>query len=233
MSSRLSIPQPCPASWEQMTPVAGGRYCASCEKVVVDFSRMSEAEVVAWLGRNGRSCGRFRPQQLAAPPAPRGWAAWLAAVVVSLGACESAPPLPGYTTGEPQLTAPAASVDTVVIRGRVLDEGDAPIADVHVGSRADTTYHTRTRPDGSFALRVPAALADSVLILAKHPTGQHFYIPRLAQPAPGLTVRLRELGDALGEIALEPGEIMLPPTAPPPPPPKLSTVRFTAPGEEK
>ncbi|GAB2945949.1 hypothetical protein GCM10027048_08810 [Hymenobacter coalescens] len=86
MAASLSVPQPCPANWEQMTPVAGGRYCGSCEKMVVDFTGMSDPELLGWFARpTNRICGRFRPGQLGRPlsvhpqAVPPRWPAWLAA----------------------------------------------------------------------------------------------------------------------------------------------------------
>lgn len=41
------------------------RYCASCEKVVTDFSQMSDDELVSFFRKpTGKSCGRFSYQQL-------------------------------------------------------------------------------------------------------------------------------------------------------------------------
>ena len=48
-STAIHIPQPCPESWAAMTPTAQGRHCAVCATEVVDFTRMSEAEVLAFL----------------------------------------------------------------------------------------------------------------------------------------------------------------------------------------
>ena len=62
---RLSIPTPCHEDWQAMTPNQQGRYCASCAKTVVDFTRMSDAEVVAHLQRKpGQVCGRVTAKQL-------------------------------------------------------------------------------------------------------------------------------------------------------------------------
>ncbi|NVO84912.1 hypothetical protein [Hymenobacter terrestris] len=49
MSSSLtiSVPQPCSENWAAMTPAAQGRHCAACAKTVVDFSCMTDAQVVA------------------------------------------------------------------------------------------------------------------------------------------------------------------------------------------
>jgi hypothetical protein len=46
-----------------MTPHGEGKFCGSCQKTVVDFTMMSDAEVVNWLGKE-HTCGRFRSNQL-------------------------------------------------------------------------------------------------------------------------------------------------------------------------
>ncbi|QNH62507.1 energy transducer TonB [Hymenobacter sediminicola] len=62
--------QPCHEDWQQMTPVAQGHYCASCQRTVVDFTHatQSDLEAVRADSPDGRMCGRFRTEQLARPP---------------------------------------------------------------------------------------------------------------------------------------------------------------------
>lgn len=91
-SVMLNIPQPCHESWAAMTPTAAGRHCATCQKTVVDFTRHTDAEILAALARaTGETCGRLRPEQLGRPlrplllPAPSRWRAWLAGVVAVWG----------------------------------------------------------------------------------------------------------------------------------------------------
>ncbi|MET4105857.1 hypothetical protein [Hymenobacter sp. UYP22] len=85
MATRVSLPAPCPASWADMTPAPGGRHCAACNKVVVDFTSMTTAEVVAYLQRHPYACGKFSP---AHTNPISSWAPWLAAAMLSLSACE-------------------------------------------------------------------------------------------------------------------------------------------------
>lgn len=94
----LHIPQPCSESWAAMLPVATGRHCAACAKIVVDFTLKTDAEILAYLAgaANGRTCGRFAAGQLerllqrAAPAAPTArWRAWLAAAVALWAVRES------------------------------------------------------------------------------------------------------------------------------------------------
>jgi hypothetical protein len=65
-SIRYLIPTPCNESWNDMKPESKGRFCGSCEKTVVDFSRMSDFSIVNYLEnhKNEKVCGRFTKPQL-------------------------------------------------------------------------------------------------------------------------------------------------------------------------
>ncbi|MDJ0364246.1 hypothetical protein QMK33_03725 [Hymenobacter sp. H14-R3] len=87
----ITLPQPCAASWDAMTPNADGRHCTACQKTVVDFTGYTDAGLAAYLGQHGQlPCGRFRASQLgrvllpAAVPVA-GWRRWLGAVAALLG----------------------------------------------------------------------------------------------------------------------------------------------------
>lgn len=62
----LSIPEPCHESWRQMTPTEQGRFCNACAKEVVDFSMMTDAEVLSYFinQKNEKVCGRALLSQL-------------------------------------------------------------------------------------------------------------------------------------------------------------------------
>lgn len=61
----LSIPQPCHEHWDQMTPADKGRFCASCQKTVVDFTNMSDRQLAEFFKKPAASvCGRFYQEQL-------------------------------------------------------------------------------------------------------------------------------------------------------------------------
>jgi hypothetical protein len=51
-----------------MTPNQSGKFCASCQKTVVDFSRMSDAEIFNYFDNyKGATCGNFSEKQLNTP----------------------------------------------------------------------------------------------------------------------------------------------------------------------
>jgi hypothetical protein len=64
----ISIPTPCTEDWNAMTPHQSGKFCASCQKTVVDFSRMSDAEIFNYFDNfKGATCGNFSEKQLNTP----------------------------------------------------------------------------------------------------------------------------------------------------------------------
>lgn len=61
----LKIDKPCSEDWNGMAPVAGGRFCNSCAKNVVDFTGMTDSEVAKYLlNSNGNICGRVKTTQM-------------------------------------------------------------------------------------------------------------------------------------------------------------------------
>ncbi len=64
----LYIPKPCHERWNEMTPTQQGKFCSACSKQVVDFSLMSDNQILKYLsGQSGKVCGRFDAQQLERP----------------------------------------------------------------------------------------------------------------------------------------------------------------------
>ena len=61
-----NVNEPCKKSWLKMKPNDKGRYCGSCCKTVVDFSRMTENEIMKYLNlhRAEKTCGHFFTAQL-------------------------------------------------------------------------------------------------------------------------------------------------------------------------
>jgi hypothetical protein len=62
----FTINEPCRVPWKGMLPVADDqRHCSSCDRVITDFSKMSDAELMLFFRHSGgNSCGRFAKSQL-------------------------------------------------------------------------------------------------------------------------------------------------------------------------
>lgn len=63
---RISVPQPCSEDWNKMIPEEKGRFCKSCEKIVVDFRSFSKDEIQEYFRKHfgEKICGRFKVNQL-------------------------------------------------------------------------------------------------------------------------------------------------------------------------
>ncbi|QJX46893.1 carboxypeptidase-like regulatory domain-containing protein [Hymenobacter taeanensis] len=184
--STLSIPKPCHENWQTMTPAAQGRHCAACDKVVVDFTRMTDAEIVAFLGQSaGKSCGRFRADQLnrtlgiVAPASDTMWRGrWMALVaLIGLGAAaapiavaQQAPPVRiqrSITLGmvaQPAFSTPTLSLPPLMVRGRILDHSSATALPGVTVLLKGTTVGTSTNSDGTFELLLPAGQLGPILL---------------------------------------------------------------------
>jgi hypothetical protein len=93
----INVPEPCHENWLLMTPDEKGRYCNSCQKVVIDFSMMSDAEIIQYFQKyRGNTCGNFTVSQLgrdirepATPARKRYWGMLLSLLVTFFAACKS------------------------------------------------------------------------------------------------------------------------------------------------
>src|SRR4026208_353323 len=63
---QIQLPKPCHENWDNMSPVEQGRFCNSCQKAVVDFTGMSDTQLVAFFKKSstGSLCGRFDSDQI-------------------------------------------------------------------------------------------------------------------------------------------------------------------------
>ena len=63
---KYAIPSPCHEDWKKMKIGLTSRFCESCTKDVMDFTKMSRQEILEYLLENQgqRTCGRILPSQL-------------------------------------------------------------------------------------------------------------------------------------------------------------------------
>lgn len=61
---KISITKPCGENWETMTLSEKGRFCASCQKNIIDFTSFSDREILKYYNQNSKVCGRFTTEQL-------------------------------------------------------------------------------------------------------------------------------------------------------------------------
>lgn len=67
MEKKINIPKPCNQNWNSMMPNKNGRFCNSCSKTVVDFTKMENLEIQNYLIENSSKesvCGHFKFNQI-------------------------------------------------------------------------------------------------------------------------------------------------------------------------
>lgn len=67
MENKINIPKPCNQNWNSMTPDKNGRFCGSCNKTVIDFTKMENLEIKNYLIENSGKesiCGHFKFNQV-------------------------------------------------------------------------------------------------------------------------------------------------------------------------
>ncbi len=153
-----------------MQPAQGGRHCASCQKVVVDFTRMTDAQLLDYFRKNNGSCGRFRSDQLdraiqeVVVPKSNWWARVAAGILLALGLSKNAD---GQTQNnkanvEQHLTinheageAVAKDTTTGGIYGTLKDEKGVPIINANVEVSKDGIVVGRevTDLDGNYFIK--------------------------------------------------------------------------------
>ena len=179
----FKVDEPCQENWSEMIPVKGGRFCDQCEKRVVDFTKMTDQEMIAFTeSSNGSTCGRFRPEQLNRQitlpnPIQSSWHRQLAVPLLAAGITLSSQ-LVAQTSGlevkEPiewtvntigEVRVDKTSVEQFIIKGSVKDLATGePLIGANLLIKG-TTWGTITDLDGSFALEWCSRRASFDLLL--------------------------------------------------------------------
>lgn len=165
---QLTIPRACHENWHTMTTAERGRHCMRCNKTVVDFTNMSDREILHHIAKLGGSsvCGRLHPDQLHRNIALQKESRWpllkyffqysLPAFLISMkanGQTQLHQSSNTYTITKDIAGKQPVIVERVIIKGRVLDnEGlGLPGASVYIKG---TSTGTTTDTQGYFSLEV-------------------------------------------------------------------------------
>lgn len=162
---QISIPSPCHENWDAMAPSDKGRFCASCQKTVIDFSKASDREIAATYKKDTNTCGRFRADQLNRDliiPQEKSslWIAASAALISFLGlgthavSAQTPSEKANTHTVNPDYnkTVPKTS-DPKKIKGKITDEQGKPLQNVEV-KNITTGISVRTDKKGIYTTTV-------------------------------------------------------------------------------
>jgi hypothetical protein len=174
---QLSIAKPCHENWADFSATPSGGFCGSCQKDVVDFSKMSKNQLVDFFknlpstNTRVRVCGRFEKKQLEPVYNVQSWFKdW------SADDEEYVYELPlNQVKKEPhrfllydfnKISRKAAVIALMIIsiesgfgqsqkiKGKIVDSSDdSPIAGVYVSVKGKP-YSTKSEADGTYKLKV-------------------------------------------------------------------------------
>jgi hypothetical protein len=182
-SCKVIIQTPCEEKWHNMLPDAQGRSCLRCAKKVIDFTPLTDAEIIEWINRSqGNLCGRFNKEQLNRSLTARSYATShtklhrvvAGILLVSTLKLLSAERPPVQTTGNTNYKGyklhdrdsysylPSDSLKKV--QGRVLNSvSKAPVANAEVHGSLNQVAKTDTT--GYFELTMHSALLEDTIEL--------------------------------------------------------------------
>lgn len=61
---QVELIKPCPESVRLMRPIIDGYDCLNCKQVVIDYSDMSDSQMLTHIQKHGLGCGEWRTDQL-------------------------------------------------------------------------------------------------------------------------------------------------------------------------
>jgi CarboxypepD_reg-like domain len=188
----LKIDNPCQQEWSSMTHNGTGKFCSQCSKTVIDFTKLTDTEIVQIIEQtSGSICGRLQPQQLnrilsVSQPTHHARLHQILAGLLLVGTTGNS-----SATGRPALPIAIVSADhdTVTrnpatqpqspettdkknwIKGRVLDsETEEPLIGATVAIKGTKTGVV-TDVEGKFKLVLPDSLLTDRMALVVAYTG--------------------------------------------------------------
>lgn len=166
----ISVKEPCSENFINFKKTKSGGYCNSCQKEVIDFTRLSNLEITKRFENDyGKTCGRFKTSQLRTYKVDTAKTMSTNIFFRSLGIASfsllalctttNAEAQDNVTTNpivETQMvtsndlkTNSAQKVDSYTVLGTVLDESNLPLPGVNVILKG-STEGTLTDYDGKF-----------------------------------------------------------------------------------
>ncbi|MBC8153345.1 MAG: carboxypeptidase regulatory-like domain-containing protein [Bacteroidetes bacterium] len=184
-SLTVQIPRPCTERWDAMQPTEQGRFCAGCQKTVVDYTNLSDRELVRRLNQaSGEICGRLGADQVDRPLVIPNQEItrrqrWLGVLTMGLLSWQTAqaqvktsdpartvlaiPDRPIESLSNGRIT-PAPDTNRVITGRVVLNDSSGaiiPVSNAIVSVQLATVWQTQTDSTGTFRLLVPAEMSNT------------------------------------------------------------------------
>jgi CarboxypepD_reg-like domain/Secretion system C-terminal sorting domain len=170
-SVNISIAEPCHENWDAMLEAEKGKFCLSCRKQVVDFSNMTDNEVLKYISNaTGSTCGRFISDQLDRTIIQRkeahfSWKYILRFLLPAFLITNKAKAQMGIVAYTPTHTAPVSNKAkaATTINGKIIDSlSGQPVTGATVKIKGHSSG-TQSDQDGNFSLPNSMALKNAEL----------------------------------------------------------------------
>ncbi len=219
---KLNIENPCHEDWDKMLPEEKGKFCQSCQKIVVDFSKMTNEQIIDFLNKsNEKVCGRVAKHQLNTPISnyvinkTPFFNKYVAGFLMALGFYH---PAKSQTTPTSTITEIQNTVGTIayrpnvpsnkrlVINGRVIDAKTKKAIIGASVSIVGSELTAVTDKNGHYTINVPNEFQNASLELMISALGfETFYVTGLDYHKTALTVTTKmqkEMEHIKGDIMI-------------------------------
>jgi hypothetical protein len=214
--TKITIPQPCHEHWDHVTESNSGRFCGSCSKTVVDFTSMTDRQVIDYLSAaHQKTCGRFSEAQYSAInhrlyadnlPSASWWKRVVLAVTMLTSAqylkAQTAPAKPNteqapisIMMGKVAIASKDSTYHTVI--GGIIDAADKSVLPGVTIKVEGTTIGTMTNAEGKFMLRVPVSATRLVVSFVGYNSQSILIDPKSEQIQP---IALKMQAALMGEV---------------------------------
>lgn len=181
---KLTIPEPCSQDWNNMSATGNGKFCASCNKCVGDYTHFTDQQLIAYFSKTtAPACGRFTTEQLNRVMVVQQqtthrkfipqliFSAALAFGLVNKADAQQATPPTIQTQPEIKLQPEKKSLPTTIsnnsnyIYGKVVDGKTNTPMDYAAVEIMGADIGAFTESDGSFKIMIPDSLVGKEVIL--------------------------------------------------------------------
>ncbi|WP_288954590.1 carboxypeptidase-like regulatory domain-containing protein [uncultured Polaribacter sp.] len=216
MKYKIKIAEPCHEKWSEMTPTQQGKFCASCNKEVIDFTKLTNGEISKKVLNAPNLCGRFNAAQLdkEIETNQKNNLSKIAASLALISAISASGPIFSQskkdTLQEVHLTKGKVlikkdSLDKfITIKGKVKD-----LSGVLLGASIllkGSKIGAQTDFDGNFSIKIPNKKRNSHILVFSYLGYKNQEVDILSIKKP-LVVKMEEDDTVLGDISIIAGMV--------------------------
>lgn len=222
-SISISVKKPCSEKFSNFSATEKGGFCTACEKEVIDFTAMSQTEVLNFLCENStNTCGRFKSSQLETSTAQQNYTTMPNFITKGIGALSfslvslctvsslAAQEVALNSTSHTELSITPIDTSNEVqqqkkykITGTVLDEDNLPLPGVSIVLKG-TKDGVSTDMDGKFEFS-QGLEANNMLVFSYLGYDTKYYkITDSAKDTQDITIQFNASDiELMGEVTIE------------------------------